>query len=169
MIICHSISNDSQYADNTNFNTQKEVFESEGPISFDGVYKNIWKHRSAYLGRGGIIFIVGDWIGKDNSVDVEKHGQPLLEMAGREEIGGLVTLGFELGWHTWSHPDLTQCSEKEILQELACDGGYKKHFAYPYGKHDERVRRLVELVGFENAWVLGNGDNSQFQRRRWHI
>ena len=165
MIICHSISDDPQYAGNSNFNTAEEVLDSEGPISLDGVYRNVYERRGLIAGRGGIMFVTGDYVGLDNTFDT---GQPLMRFCNLWQLNVLLDLGFEMGWHTWSHPDLTKCTDDQVRMELSNPFGYK-HFAYPYGKHDERVRRLVEEAGYENAWVLGNGDDSQFQRRRWHI
>jgi len=165
MIICHSISDDPQYAGNSNFNTTEEIKNSTGPISFDGVYISIWGYLTYVKDRGGILFPIGDHIDGNNTFDV---GQPLQEFCSLGQLNYIRGLGFEMGWHTWSHPNLTKCTDDEIRMELSNPFGYK-HFAYPYGKHDERVRRLVEEAGYENAWVLGNGDDSQFQRRRWHI
>lgn len=104
MLIAHCISDDPKHATNSNYNTRQEIAESVGPISFDGVYESVWENRDILKGRAGIIFVTGKYVGAYNDFDI---GQPRAKFATWEQIEDLMDLGFELGWHTWSHPDLT--------------------------------------------------------------
>ena len=169
MIICHSISGDPHYASHSNYNTRQEVLDSEGPISFDGVYTSVWKNRDILEGRGGILFPIASVVGGDNTFD---EGQPYAEFCTISQLWELMEMGFEMGFHTKTHRDLTLLTDDEVMDEITHFGGLApvyKHFAPPYGKYDDRIIRLVKEAGYENMWVLGNGDDSQFQRRRWHI
>jgi len=135
---------------------------STGPLSFDGVYRNVFENRDALKGREGIAFVIGNVVGKDNSFDT---GQPHETFCTWEE---LVELGLEIGWHTWTHPDLRALSDSDLESEVT-PPYHMRHFAYPYGKFDNRVIDAVKDAGFEYAWTAGGGDDSQYQRRRWHI
>jgi len=63
----------------------------------------------------------------------------------------LAARGHEIGSHTVSHPRLVELSEGKIEQELRqSKSAIEEHigvapltFAYPYGQHDERVRRIA--------------------------
>ena len=61
------------------------------------------------------------------------------------------TYNFEIGWHTWSHRDLTTLSDKEVIQEITAPFPTKL-FRYPYGKYDDRVVELVKKAGYEKAY-----------------
>jgi len=59
--------------------------------------------------------------------------------------------------HTWSHPDLTKLSSKEIADELMTNHDFIKktygvdarpYFRPPYGFHDDRVDSVAASVGY---------------------
>jgi peptidoglycan-N-acetylmuramic acid deacetylase len=153
---------------NSNYNTPDEVLLCKGPISFDGIYRNVWVHREILKPKldGAILFVMGDYVGKDNSFD---KGQYLEAYCDWKEIMDLVfDYGCLLGWHTWSHPDLRQLSEDEIRKELTPPMPMK-HVAYPYGQFDERVLRIAKECGFVNGWSVTQGDDSQFQKKRRYL
>lgn len=60
--------------------------------------------------------------------------------------------GHEIGSHTLSHPRLTELSDEEIERQLSESkriigehiGKVALTFAYPYGQHDPRVRRIAK-------------------------
>lgn len=166
MILLHSI---APTKPTTNYHTPAEVLASNGPLSFDGVYRNVWEHRSILKDRGGILFVVGGWAGADNLPDVMRHGQPFERMCSWEEIAELAdVMGADVGWHTWTHPDLTALDDDALAYEVTPPAPMR-HFAYPYGRFDARVIEAVRAAGFEQAWTAGRGDNSTYQKRRWHL
>jgi len=78
----------------------------------------------------------------------------------RDEVAALVRQGsFSLGGHTADHPDLTALDDGEALDQIvrgkteaeAIAGQRLTGFAYPFGRFDERVRRLAADAGF--AWA----------------
>ena len=168
MIVCHSISDDPIHKGNSNYNTRQEILDSEGPISFDGVYANVWENRDILEGRGGILFVVGKYVGGDNTFDT---GQPYEKFCTWSMIEDLVKMGFELGWHTHSHPDLTSIPmfDAQVEIEFPYTDRIIKHFAYPYGKHCSYLEQMVRQVGYEFGWSVNRGDDTQYQKKRWHI
>ena len=76
--------------------------------------------------------------------------------------------GVDIAPHTVSHPHLTTVSDVELRTELVDSkaeieaklGKHCTEFAYPYGEHDERVRAAVRCAGYERAFALENGSQS---------
>ena len=73
---------------------------------------------------------------------------PFLETA---ELRELHTAGVEIGNHSRSHRNLVRCPDADLEAEVVAGkvrledvlGGPIRHFAYPDGRNDRRVRRLV--------------------------
>ena len=68
------------------------------------------------------------------------------------QLGRWLEAGHEIGSHTNRHKSLTKCSDEEVLEELLTSkqtvkrelGVEIRHFAYPWGQHDERTRLLFD-------------------------
>jgi peptidoglycan/xylan/chitin deacetylase (PgdA/CDA1 family) len=74
---------------------------------------------------------------------------------------GLITIG----GHTVNHRNLTELSDDDQEYEIA-EGkaqlerqlGHKvRHFAYPYGAHDEESAKQVRLAGYVSAVTVEAG------------
>lgn len=82
-----------------------------------------------------------------------------------EEIRSLHNLGWIIGCHSATHPDLSSLSpeelEKEIIeskQSLETSLGITiKYFAYPKGYYNETVIRSVKKAGYEAAFTIEPG------------
>jgi peptidoglycan/xylan/chitin deacetylase (PgdA/CDA1 family) len=70
---------------------------------------------------------------------------------------------FSIGWHTWSHPDLTKLSKEEIIKEITPPRPMK-YFAYPYGNFNHLVIQCVKEAGYEKAWSVTQGSISVFDQ-----
>lgn len=78
-------------------------------------------------------------------------GTPVRPLVGWEVLKKLVDKGLVLGSHGRTHRDLTQLSDQELADEVAGSadeiekraGLRPKAFSYPFGKCDERVRKVV--------------------------
>jgi peptidoglycan/xylan/chitin deacetylase (PgdA/CDA1 family) len=82
-------------------------------------------------------------------------GQPNLpqysEMLSWVQIEALHAAGVNIDGHTDTHPDLRELSDAAIDDEMAANdaliaariGRKPAYFAYPYGYHDARVRRIA--------------------------
>lgn len=157
MIICHSIGE----GNHPNLNTIDEILAApkDEIITFDGVYKSVWEHREQLKDRQLILFVMGDYIGRDNNFDEGRHHwEELCTLDQLQEIGG------ELAWHTWSHPDLTTLDDVELEYELTAPF-QTDLFAYPYGRFDARVIEAVKKR-FKKAFAVEVGDNSDYQITR---
>lgn len=162
MILLHNIGQ----RHNSNYNNRREIESCPFPLSFDGIYRNVWWNQDVLAGKDVILFVMGAYVGKDNSFDV---GQPREEYCTWEEIMYMVnTYGFHLGWHTWTHPSLVHLSDEQVIKEITPPFPMK-YFAYPYGDVDARVAKLVEKAGYESAWSVTQGDGSTFQKRRQYL
>ena len=163
MLILHNISRDKH---NSNYNTPQEVEQSEGPLSFDGVYYNVYLNQGLLEGRDVTLFVMGDYVGKTNKFDI---GQPLERYCDWNQIMELVEIyNCRLGWHSWSHRDLTTLSEQEILKEVIPPIPMDV-FAYPYGKFNDKVIEAVKIAGFKEAYSVTEGDGSEYQRLRAYL
>jgi peptidoglycan/xylan/chitin deacetylase (PgdA/CDA1 family) len=77
----------------------------------------------------------------------------------------LERLGIEIGSHTVSHRDLTRLSDRELFEELvqsrrALERGLchpVPWLAYPFGAHNERVKKLARRAGYVLAVTTQDG------------
>lgn len=162
MILLHNIGEKI----NSNYNTLEEILACDEPISFDGVYRNVYENWDQIKHKDVTLFVMGDYIGKDNSFD---KGQKLEKLCTLSEILEMGRDGARLGWHSWSHRDLTTLTDDEIRSELIAPVMFKRYLAYPYGKFNGRVIDMVKEAMFQEAWSVTDGDNSQFQMVRRYL
>ena len=158
---------------NSNYNSRDDVFNARGLITFDGVYRNVYENRDLLYGRDVILFVMGNYVGRDNQFDVDANPHLKLETyCTWEEICELhEKCGARIGWHTWSHRNLCELSDDEIRREL--DLSMVPHWvpmerllAYPYGNVDSRVEDIAIESGYIEAWSVTQGDGSIFRRKR---
>jgi len=85
-----------------------------------------------------------------------------IEQSGTISLIEELDRNFEVGAHTFSHPNLTRILEKDAFEEIA---GSKKWleeilchriemFAYPFGKYNSQIAQLVRNAGFVGARTL---------------
>jgi peptidoglycan/xylan/chitin deacetylase (PgdA/CDA1 family) len=140
-------------------NSMEQIRSFVGEVTFDGIYTSVWDHRAEIGEIGGVwLFPAGDTIGKEGFVDLS-------------QLRTLVDeYGCRLGWHTWSHPDMTRLSDSEVLRELECpDWMPRDAFAYPYGDFTERVIGLVKAAGYGKAYSTTQGNGDAFAIYRAYI
>lgn len=151
-----------------NYNTREQIQNCNEYIGFDGIYLNVYENRDLLKGKHGILFVMGDYVGKDNTFDL-KNVPKLEKYCTWEQVKEISKeTGFDIGWHTWSHPDLTTLSKEEIIKEITPPFPMK-YFAYPYGKYNDLVIECVKEVGYKDAWSVTQGDGEQFKRKRTYI
>jgi peptidoglycan/xylan/chitin deacetylase (PgdA/CDA1 family) len=88
----------------------------------------------------------------------------------RDEARELAAAGMEVASHTMTHPDLRELSDHALEDELVrskgeiedITGARCRTFAYPFGVHDERVRRATEDAGYEIAFQWKPGPYERF-------
>lgn len=97
----------------------------------------------------------------------------------REAMSALGAAGMTIGFHTIEHHILPTLDDAALgaavakgRDELAkAIGGKVRHFAYPYGKADDRSAAAVRCAGFLSAFTgqpqpIGRGDD-RFRLGRW--
>lgn len=153
MMLAHNIG----IVKHSNYNTRGQILSCQHPIGFDGIYKSVYDNQDILEGKSGILFVMGNYVGKDNSFEYPYHVPQLEKYCTWSEIRELTDkYDFELGWHTWSHPDLTQIPRSEMVKEITPPFPME-YFAYPYGKYDQVVLDCVKQAGFKKAWSVTQG------------
>lgn len=152
LVLAHNIGNEKH----SNYHTRQQILDCPHPIGFDGIYYNVFENQDVLEGKSGIFFIMGNYIGKDNSFDLD-YVPKLEKYCNWEQLNELTSkYDFELGWHTWSHPDLTNCTRDEIIKEITPPFPMK-YFAYPYGNYNQLAIDCVKQLGYEEAWSVTQG------------
>lgn len=87
---------------------------------------------------------------------------------GRDQLRQLIQVGFTVGTHTRTHPDLTRIPEEAAREEIAgCKADVEQatgvpieFFAYPGGAFNRNVARLTREAGYKAACcILGPKQN----------
>lgn len=87
---------------------------------------------------------------------------------GRDEVVSLYA-GHEVAGHGATHTDLCRLDDEGVRRELVEDkaileditGAPVRGFAYPYGTHDDRIRRLTAEAGFVYARGISDEDDGR--------
>lgn len=145
----------------SNYNTREQILSCNDPIGFDGIYRNVYENQDCLINKTGIMFVMGNFLGKDNSFDLA-HVPKLEEYCTLDEVNELCdNYDFELGWHTWSHRDLTKLSEDEIMYEITPPKNMIcRYFAYPYGTYNDLVIDCVKRLNYDTAFSVTQGSRN---------
>jgi peptidoglycan/xylan/chitin deacetylase (PgdA/CDA1 family) len=138
-------------------------------VTFDDGYLSV--HRNALpvlseFGAPATVFVATElagrpaplgWLGVEHWRGTE-HEDELMPMDW-DTLGSLRELGWEIGSHTRTHPNLTRISGLALDEELEGSrddirrelGAECLTMAFPYGAVDERVSEAAERAGFVAA------------------
>jgi peptidoglycan/xylan/chitin deacetylase (PgdA/CDA1 family) len=130
-------------------------------ISFDDGYEGALRYAAPKLkehGFAAIQFLVASRLGQRNEWDVGLDTR-MERLMGEAQVREWLSLGFEIGAHTLTHPRLSTIPIREARNEIVGSkkrledvfGVRVKHFAYPYGDCNDAVVDLVREAGFETA------------------
>ena len=138
-------------------------------ITFDDGYVNVLRHGLKPLADNGfqaLQYIVADNIGGANDWDTAwgEASEPLMDLG---QLREWLAAGHLIGSHTRSHAKLPQIPEAQAREEIVASkkkledlfGVEVKHFCYPYGFWNERVRDLVAEAGYQTATTTQFGLN----------
>jgi hypothetical protein len=143
----------------SNYNTREQILNCQDQIGFDGIYQSLYQNQDILKGKSGILFVMGNYMGKDNTFDLP-HVPKLERYCDMSQVMELcVKYNFKVGWHTWSHPDLTQLTDEEVIKEIT-PPFQMDYFAYPYGIYDNRIIQLVKQAGYKEAYSVTQGSTN---------
>ena len=144
-------------------------------LTFDDGYSNVFQNALPLLKQyraKAIEYLVGRHIGGRNEWMVRNGSapEPLMDKA---QVQDWLAAGQEIGSHTLTHANLTTLSPEAAREEIV---GSKKllvdlfavpvrHFCYPGGAWNERVRDLVGEAGYETACTSDFGVNTPATHR----
>ncbi|HEA47228.1 MAG TPA: polysaccharide deacetylase family protein [bacterium] len=136
-------------------------------LTFDDGYKDNFTYAYPILKKYNFkatIFLVTQYMGKKNG-----WGQEDEEILSWEEIGEMKKEGFFFGSHTHTHPNLLELSRDKVLSEIRdskriLEGRLKEligFFAYPYGKFNSQIEKMVKEAGYLGAFSTLPGKNGR--------
>lgn len=138
-------------------------------LSFDDGFESVLRHGLEPLRESGskaIQFLVPGLLGKTNEWETVTGEAPqkLMDATGVREW---LAEGHEIGAHTMTHPNLKKIPLAQAREEIAAGkkmledmfGRSVRHFCYPFGAYNEKVRDLVAEAGFETACTTRAGLN----------
>lgn len=93
------------------------------------------------------------------------------------QVAELARRGAEIASHGHMHLDLTAASTDEVRADLSASmealaemtGRRPRFLAYPWGRHDARVRALAAEAGFEAAYAVGVASGDRFGLERVQV
>ncbi len=135
-------------------------------LTFDDGYDCFYTNVVPFLisvGASAIVFVITDFIGKENSWDLRLSRKPFVHM-NEAQIKEVSQLGFEVGSHSCSHRDLTRIDRETARDELSdskkliedLTGKEVNSVSFPYGRHNSNVVSLASELGYLNQYGLGS-------------
>ena len=136
-------------------------------LTFDDGFLSVAKTALPALAQRGwpaLVFLIAGSVGKTDDWDVSLLGpkRTLMSWNDAKQWSGR---GIEFGSHTVTHADLTALSDRALNRELKDSrimiedqlSQAVRYLAYPYGRHDDRVRAAAEQAGYQAAFAAGFG------------
>jgi len=132
-------------------------------ITFDDGYEDVFSSAYPILKKYKVkacVFISGlpDDYGKFGSLNDKK----LLDV---KQIKTLKKAGWDIGYHTATHPDLRKFDSSKLSEEIVNSkkriekilGFEIEYFAYPYGLFNKKVVDVVKTAGYKFAFTVAGG------------
>jgi GT2 family glycosyltransferase/peptidoglycan/xylan/chitin deacetylase (PgdA/CDA1 family) len=135
-------------------------------ITFDDGYLDTVTTAAPILDEMGFpatVFVVSKLVGATAAWD-EDYGGAMAPLATWNQLRSLQERGWEIGFHTTNHVDLTQVSEEEAVRELVEGrlefereiGESVTSFAYPFGEFTPKLVTIAAESGVNVAVILGS-------------
>ncbi len=145
-------------------------------LTFDDGYRDFVTTAAPVLRRFGFsatLFLVFGDVGGQARWNSHAPQRPLLSP---DELRQVKAMGFALGSHTMTHPDLTTLSDHALEREVAesrdalADAGERfAAFAYPGGRFTPREVAAVERGGYDCAVIVGGRWGNGPETNRWRL
>jgi hypothetical protein len=155
-------------------------------LTFDDGYRTVLEHAAPALDRYGwraTVFAVTSHTGGTNQWPGQGMTVPSARLLSWSDLGDLAGIGWEIGAHTRTHPDLRALDDEVLADEVRGSkaeledrlGHEVMSFAYPLGSFDGRVLRIVRshfAFGCTTAMgiVRASSDRHQLERvETWYF
>ncbi|MDW8078908.1 MAG: polysaccharide deacetylase family protein [Thermoguttaceae bacterium] len=123
-------------------------------ITFDDADQTVYDYARPILDARNLrpcVFAVADYLTKGWTYREPRQRKVM----SWEALAECADLGWEVGNHTFSHPNLVNCSNHAVLEEVEKNkvtlerhlGRKIVHFAYPYGQFDSRTIKILRNSG----------------------
>lgn len=97
---------------------------------------------------------MSDYVGRSNARPEQPAFAPPARLLSWEGLRELASMGWEVGAHSRTHPDLTRLDDRALAEEVLGAkvvledrlGQPVRAFAYPYGRYDGRVRASMRAA-----------------------
>jgi peptidoglycan/xylan/chitin deacetylase (PgdA/CDA1 family) len=136
-------------------------------LTFDDGYRSVTDAALPMLAQrawSAVVFLIAGSVGKTDDWDVSLLG-PKRRMMSWSDAREWAGQEIEFGSHTVTHADLTALSDRSLETELRESktmieeelGRPVRYLAYPFGRHNLRVRAAAQEAGYEAAFATGAG------------
>jgi peptidoglycan/xylan/chitin deacetylase (PgdA/CDA1 family) len=164
---------------------RKSLPEGSFVLTFDDGFAGVHDYAAPILHEmrwPATVFLVTGKLGGFSDWEVTTD-QPMSphRLMNQVQLLDLITRGFSLHSHSANHHDLTTLDNAELLKDLfesrkaiaGLTGQPAAYLAYPYGRHDERVRAVALDAGYIAGYSVESGfnrpDGDGFRIRRLDI
>lgn len=145
------------------FNKSRETNNNEIAITFDDGYEDVFTNAYPLLkkqGAAACVFISGTPDDKGDFGYLD--GRKLLNI---NQIRILKREGWEIGYHSKTHPDLRKLTEKQLNGEIVRSKSEVEknldfkldYFAYPHGLFNQSTLDIVNKAGYKYAFTADGG------------
>ena len=136
-------------------------------ITFDDGYQSVYRIARRILEKFDIkptVFVIG------NPREVDRHAlgnhEPIMNL---RQIKALHSAGWEIGFHTQTHPDTSTLTQAEIetqvitgKREMETKLGFEiPYFSYPKGIANPVIKKAVSQAGYWYAFTVSGGQVNQ--------
>ena len=139
-------------------------------LTFDDGFRDVLEHALPVLERHrfkAIQFLVADRLGGVSDWQAPS-GEVTAPVMSAGQVHEWLGAAQDIGSHTLSHPYLTRIPVAQAREEIGASkrrledlfGREIRHFCYPYGEWDPRIRELVEGAGYRTACTTQFGGNA---------
>lgn len=137
-------------------------------VTFDDGYANNLERAAPVcrdLGIKPAVFLAADHVSSGAALGWRPEGRDSNRPLDWEGVRRLAAEGWTVGSHTSRHSDLVAVDSGTLTAELSDSrlliekevGLPVDLLSYPYGRHDERVRRAAAEAGYDAAFSLPTG------------
>jgi peptidoglycan/xylan/chitin deacetylase (PgdA/CDA1 family) len=145
-------------------------------ITFDDGYLDNYINAFPILEKYGFsatIFLTTDFLGKMHAWPNCKE-VPYMSW---EYVREMSNYRISFQSHSCTHPDMTFLEDRFVMEELLHSRemienriGYSvKHFSYPFGFFDRRVKALVQKAEYECACAVSGAGRDKFEMERFMV